>query len=386
MSRPSTQTSLACHAQNMLTTPKCYKPFGQIGRSERHISMIPSKPEHSAQGIRQNWAVVAAFFDSTEARWLDDFIVADDITFTKVPVKQVQKDWHFEKKRITGYRRWVNYYQQARDAFALNPDGIITCFPQLAMCAGLIKRMRRANTPIIAYNYNLGAFQTGMRQKLARFAARGIDRFVVHSPVEIESYADYLGQPPAHFKFIPLQRGEATITRVEQTEDPYLLSMGSAHRDYPTLVAAVEALKIKTIIVTRPDDARTLPQSPFVTYMSNLTPQECKELLAKARMSVTPISNLITASGQITFVDALRLGVPTIATKCPGTEGYIDHMRTGVLVAPFDVEDMTTQIDRMWSDTQWRDQLSAAAKAEARQRFTDEAVAVQLNQLIEEVK
>lgn len=348
-------------------------------------TMTRAQDDASKDRGPQDWAVVADFFESDEARWLDDFITDDTLRFTKIMAAARLVDWHLGKTRVTGYRRWITYFQQARRAFAQDPDGVITCFPQLAMCAGLIKRLRRARTPIIAYHYNLGAFQSGLRQRLARFAARGIDRFVVHSPLEVESYAAYLGQPQERFAFIPLQRGDVALTREEERQEPYLLSMGSAHRDYPTLIKAVDALKIRTLIVTRADDVARLPQSPFVTYKSDLTRLECRQLLAKARMSVTPISNLVTASGQITFVDALRLGVPTIVTRCPGTAGYIDHMRTGVLVEPFDVAEMQEQVERMWNDTEWRADLSAAALAEADARFTDDAVARQLHQLIRDV-
>jgi glycosyltransferase involved in cell wall biosynthesis len=185
------------------------------------------------------------------------------------------------------------------------------------MCVALLKLIFRQKVRIIAYNFNLGALPRGRRQTLARLVAGKIDRFVVHSPLEVGSYAEYLGVPSGKVSFIPLQRGKIDIMRDEDDREPYLLALGSANRDYVTLIAAVDALKIRTVIVTRPDALDALPCSPYVTFMSGLSQTECNELLARARISVTPVANQGTASGQITFLTAMQLGVPVIASRCP---------------------------------------------------------------------
>ncbi len=253
------------------------------------------------------------------------------------------------------------------------------------MCAALLKLILRQRIRIIAYNFNLGALPPGRRQKLARFASRQIDRFVVHSPLEIPRYARYLGVPQDKIRFVPLQRGKIDILRQEDVREPYLLALGSANRDYATLIAAVDELRIRTIIVTRPEAIEALPKSPMVTFLSGLTQRQCNELMAAARISVTPVANQETASGQITFLTAMQMGVPVIATSCPGTIGYVEHDSTGLLVEAGDVAQMKGAIQTLWQNGAKRHDLSERARAEWSNRFSDRAAANSLHRLIREI-
>lgn len=334
------------------------------------------QPDH------QRWVIIAEFFRGQDNQWLDDFIVDERFTFEKVVFSSSNRDWHQGRSKLTPLTKWFRHLRHAHAALRKRPDGIITCFPQLAICAALWKGMSRSKPPIIAYNFNLGELRPGLRQSLARGLASQIDCFVVHSPQEVMRYAEYLGVAQQRIQFVPLQRGKINILRKEDTDTPFILSMGSAHRDYPTLIHAAERLNLPTFIVTRASDIALLPQNPNVTFLSGMSEQECLELLARARICVTPVANMTTASGQVTFINAMQLGVPVVATRCPGTVGYIEHGGDGLLVAPFDVDDMVTAIDRLWQDSTLRMQLAEKARVTAHDRFSDQAAADRLVEII----
>ncbi|MBK4218137.1 glycosyltransferase family 4 protein [Paracoccus caeni] len=331
---------------------------------------------------RFQWAVAAPYFDNPPAKWLDDLITDERLSFEKIFTPRSHMSWHSRKSAVTSSSEWLTHLRQAFQAFRRRPDGVITSFPQLAMCAGLIKKFGRSKPAIIAYNYNLGELRAGRRQKLARLVADQIDIYVVHSPQEVESYAEYLGLPRERFRFVPLQRGQIPLGRQEDSEKPFILAMGSAKRDYPTLLKAVDELGIPTVIVTKAADIQALPASPHVRFLSDLSQMECLELLSRARISVTPLSNLQTASGQITFVNAMQLGVPVIATRSPGTDGYIDHEHDGLLVEAGNVQDLTGQIRRLWNDAHFRDVLGQNALHTAAARFSDKAAAQSLQEMV----
>lgn len=335
----------------------------------------------TAQPTRR-WTVVAAFFGQSNSRWLDDFIDDPSITFRKQPPVKRMENWHFSKASKTPVGAWFRHFKQARAAFADRPDGLVTCFPQLSMAAAAIKAFGRHKPRIIAYNYNLGGFPKGIKQWVSRSFARQIDIFVVHSPSEVRPYAEYLGVEEDRVRFVPLQRGQISEPRREDVDAPFVLSMGSAHRDYPSLIKAVDKIGVPTTIVTRPSDIDALPKSEYVTFLSRLSEAECMALLARARLSVTPVSNLTTASGQITFINAMQMGVPVIATSCPGTEGYITHDKTGRLVPPFDVDTLASEIKTLWDDEEMRQTLAIAATAESLNRFSDQAAANTLSGMI----
>ena len=327
------------------------------------------------------WNVAARFFPSAEAPWLDYFIHDPDLSFPKIAATSGES-WHKSKKTRTSGQQWLSILGQGWRAFQGRPDGIITCFPQLAMTVAILKRLTFRHPRLVAYNFNLGGFPGGLQQRLARFAAQAIDVFIVHSPSEVESYADYLGVPVQRVKFVPLQRGRIRIPRVEDAAAPFILAMGSAGRDYQTLIAAVDTLGLRTIIVTRKDIIETLPKSKHVTFRHGLSEDECLELLATARLSVTPLANLTTASGQVTFINAMMLGVPLIATRCPGTEGYVEARITALLVEPFDQAGMEQAITMLWNDATSRAALAGRAQNFADAHLSDEAAAESLKRLL----
>lgn len=334
------------------------------------------------QKEKHRWLVLASFFNSRDDRWLDDFIEEDDLTFVKVIPPEPARNWHVGNRKLTPIKTWVTHFRHARGAIAAHPDGIITCFPQLAMTAAVWKGLSRRPVRLVAYNFNLGELRPGLPKKLARAFAAQIDIFVVHSLEEVHRYADYLGLSPDRFIFVPLQRGTISIDRNEDLDDPFIVAMGSAHRDYPTLIKAADRLGVPTVIVTREADLAALPKSPHVSFLSNMSEADCLKLMSRARICVTPIANLTTASGQVTFINAMHLGVPVIATRCPGTEGYIEHGLDGLLVNPFDVDDLADAISRVWQDEALRTGLAQNARRTSHDRFSDEVAAGRLLQII----
>lgn len=330
----------------------------------------------------QSWVVAAAFFTQEHNLWLDDFIADPALSFQKIAPPRPTGSWHQRPSQLTSASEWLLHLRHAQRAMRQRPDGIVTCFPQLAMCAALLKKFSRKKPRLIAYNYNLGELLPGRRQRLARFVAREIDRYIVHSPAEIESYSRYLDIPRERLVFAPLHRGAIPIPRDEDTKAPFLVAMGSAHRDYRLLIAAVDRLGIKAIIIARADLIDALPKSPHVTFMSGLSEDECLQIMARARICVTPIKNQKTSSGQVTFIQAMQLGVPTVTTRSPGTDGYFSDEESGILIAPDDLDEMVSAISRLWTDATLRTRIAARARAAALSNLSDEAAAERLRRVI----
>lgn len=328
------------------------------------------------------WCVLADFFSADDVLWLDSYIGNPSLTFHKLAPGSKKETWHTARSMTTGLAKWRRHFRHVQAGFAAKPDGIITCFPQLAMSVGLMKRLRFSRVPVIAHNFNIGILAPGLRQRIARFSAAAIDHFIVHAPSEVAPYAEYLGVPEDRVHFVPLHRPDFGIPRAEDTERPYVLAMGSAQRDYPTMIDALEPLAPRTIIVTREDIIATLPQHDWIEYRHGLSFEECLHLLARARLSVTPVSNMKTASGQVTFINAMRMGVPLVATRCPGTEGYVADGETGYLTEPFDAADMREKIERLWRDADLRDRMAARSKVVADETFSVKAAARQLEELL----
>jgi glycosyltransferase involved in cell wall biosynthesis len=159
--------------------------------------------------------------------------------------------------------------------------------------------------------------------------------------------------------------------------------MGSAARDYRTLIEAVGKLKLKTIIVAAPHATDGLELPTNVQLLSKLSATECHNLAQRARINVVPIANDQTASGQVTVIEAMTLARPVIATRCIGTEDYIKDGETGILVPPRASEPLAEAINRLWNDASARSRLGAKARQYAREHFSDEAVGAHLTRILD---
>lgn len=293
--------------------------------------------------------------------------------------------WHNRSSRVTGYGEWFGYWNQSAEAWEAAQGGIITVFPQLAAIVGLRQRVARKRVPVVAWCFNVGACYPGVKQLLSRSALKDIDRFIVHSRREQVNCSQWLGLPLERFEFVPLQRAEIPVTYKEETTDPFILAMGSAHRDYPTLFEAVNKLGVRTVIVAGQHVLEGLTIPPQVEVRSGLTPQECYRLAQQARVNIVPLFNHETATGQVTIVEAMRMSRPVIATRCIGSEDYIKDGETGFLVEPSSVDDLVQAIDMLWNDHELRNRLGREAGRYAAENLSDEAVGAVLGRILDSV-
>ena len=119
--------------------------------------------------------------------------------------------------------------------------------------------------------------------------------------------------------------------------------------------------------------------------MDNLTLEECKSILSGAELNVVPTVSTLSASGQVTFITSMIMGIPTIATRSIGTVDYIQDWKTGVLVPPADSAALRYAIETLWRDEALRVRLGLAGRNEAEKYFSDQAAGRHLAQVIDKV-
>ncbi len=333
------------------------------------------------------WNVAAPFFHDLrgDSRWIDDFVPSERFQFRKVPVpQQATGSWHNRAGRGTPIAGWRRYWRQA-SAGLRDADGLVTVFPQLAAMAGLQRRLSKRDIPIIAWCFNVGAFPGGIKRAVAQAALGRIDRFVVHSSFEVGMLARFLSISEERVCFVPLQRAAIPVAAEECRDAPFIVAMGSANRDYPTLVEAarITGLPVTIIASSRLITGLDLPAN--VTARSGLSPEECRVLAQQARFSIVPLTNAREASGQVTVIEAMRMNRAVIATASTGTADYIEHDRTGLLVPPGNAEILAAAMRRLWDDEVVRVRLATAASAFAQSHLSDEAAGIALGRILQEV-
>jgi glycosyltransferase involved in cell wall biosynthesis len=262
---------------------------------------------------------------------------------------------------------------------------VVTVFPRLALAVGIRQRLGLEHKPIVAWCFNLGALHGGLRRSVARSALAHVDRIVVHSRAETIRYAEWLDLPRERFRFAPLQRALIPIVEHEDEQLPFVLAMGSARRDYATFFEAVRRSKLPTLVVAGQHALAGLEIPANVEVRSSLSADECRRLAQRARVNVVPVHNEDTASGQVTLVEAMRMGRAVVATRCMGSEDYVEQGATGLLVEARSVEDLQCAIERLWEDASLRQRLGRNAARFTAEHCSDEAAGAALACVLDEL-
>lgn len=332
------------------------------------------------------WLIATPFTRQPGDHWLERFVPdsADRPTFECVAAPYA----HDRSRSFTGVDGWRDYWRHGAATWHAamkepGPTGIVTAFPQLPAVIGMRKRFTGRRLPLVAWTFNLGGLPGGMKRFAAQQAFAAIDRFVVHSRAEVAAYSQWMAVPRERFEFVRLQRATEAIDVEEDEEQPFLLSMGSAHRDYRLLFDAVARLNVRTIVVAGPHAVAGLHVPDQVQVRSGLSAAECNRLVQRARVSVVPIANRHTASGQVTLLDAMMFGRPVIATDCLATEDYATDGVDAMLVPPGNLDALVRVIDAAWSDARLRRRLGAAARRTAIEKFSDEAIGIEFARVLQ---
>ncbi len=311
-----------------------------------------------------HWKLVTSFLLTKDQPWIHGEVQSPNHSFDIITADYA----HDRSRKNTSGREWLDYFGQAMRAWVAawrspqRPVGFITAFPPLAVCVGLVKRLTGSKAPIVAWAFNLSRKYEGRKRKLAAFALARVNIFVVFSRREITTYSDMLALPRDRFVYVPFTEEMVAPEFAEDDADPFILAMGTANRDYATMVEAVSDLGLRTVIIAGPRaiDAASVP--PNVTVLSGLTLAACHALCQKARINVVPLDTDDTASGQVTVRYAMMFGKAVIATTSIGTEDYIEDGVTGLLVPPRDAPAMAAAIKALWNNTAERHAMGQAAR------------------------
>ena len=336
---------------------------------------------------RKRISILAPFLTDPRDIWIDSFCNRPDFEFTKelLPARD-RKSWHERRGTRTPIAQWLSFFKYARASLKTKPDCIITCFPQLALAAAALSSFgQNSAAPLIAWHFNIGSISNEWKGYFAGRILRRVDRFVVHARSEIKDYAEWLGLDEKYFCFVPLQRADFDNVKPSPIEKPYIVSMGSANRDYETLVEAVRGTGIKTVIIGKRAIIDSMPEYPDLLKLTNLTAEECRNILGGAEMNIVPISSTPTAAGQVTFITSMSMGIPTIATRCVGSVDYIQDWKTGILVEPGDTAALRQTIETLWRDQAQRLRIGEAGRNYAHEHLSDQAAGRHLAEIIDDV-
>ena len=331
------------------------------------------------------WIIAAPFITTAEDRWLGAFVPGSKHGFTTLPTDEIVRSGP-----QTSARGWKGHFSHAWRALKLarrQPGtGLITVFPQLAIAAGLLAMLPGRRVRIIAWTFNIGTLPRGLKRILSILALRRVDAVIVHALSEVEDYSRHFCVPPERVVFVPLQRIIPDVGEATESTPPYAISLGSANRDYRLLFEALKIFPVRTIVVASEAAIAGLEVPPCVEVMSGLSLDKCHQLLTSARLSIIPVANPKTASGQVTLLNSMGLGRATIITRCPGSLDYVIDGETARLVQPGDAVELSQALRQLWEDTVLRDRLGRGGRDHVARNYSDAAIGRLMGQVCDAVE
>jgi glycosyltransferase involved in cell wall biosynthesis len=266
----------------------------------------------------------------------------------------------------------------ARDLWWGDFDGILAEGGYEAFAFALFKRLffRRGTRLFVNMVYFHRPPEGPLRRLI--FAARmsilraGVDRFLVLSSDEVESYHEVLGIERHKLQMTPYKyNAEGYLGGLEATEGDFLYSGGDSIRDYETLFEAVRPLPVRARILTHLKfPAGSVPENVEIVDDLN-TSEEYFEPCARSMFAVVPIlDEHLRSSGQSTYLGAMAMGKAVIVSDTPGVRDLIEDGTTGLLCRPGDVLDLRAAIERLLLDGDLRRRIGAQARRAVLGRYT----------------
>lgn len=223
------------------------------------------------------------------------------------------------------------------------------------------------NTRIVCVDF-LMPRTTGLL-RLVQSGLQGIDGFVCIRTGDIGTLWERFHVPASRCEFAPFPSNRE-VMRIRTQEEGYVYSAGWAHRDWPTLVAALEGLPYRAILssggsVEVPEAARER-----IVVLSQRSPDEGRQLMARASLIVLPLKETDLPSGPLVMLDAMAMGKAVIVTNVNGSRDYGIDGRTALFVPPGDREALAAAIESLMSDEALRNRLGLDGREDVCRRFT----------------
>jgi glycosyltransferase involved in cell wall biosynthesis len=205
---------------------------------------------------------------------------------------------------------------------------------------------------------------------LGRLAMPGIDHITVPTISEIEYYSKLLNIPRDKITFSSLGWYDmaSTLDISERETGDYIFAGGRSGRDYRTLFEAMSGLDAQLIVNARKFNVQGLDCPPNVTIHGFMPLREYYARVARAQFVVLPLQDTPYAVGLGHIVQTMSAGKALIATRTASTVDYIEDGQTGILVAPYDAQEMRSAVTYLLTHPE----KAKAMGQKARQRYEEE--------------
>ncbi|MGI4952964.1 MAG: glycosyltransferase family 4 protein [Janthinobacterium lividum] len=256
-----------------------------------------------------------------------------------------------------------------------SPDAVVISSDVEALVFALVRRWpgaAQARIVFIPFIFTSRASGAVNRLRLLyyRFVMRRVSLAICHSAPEVPRYERMFAGCGTEFVFVrwgahvhPASHVLAHGGPLPAEERPVVASAGRSGRDYPTLVAAMDGLPCRTVIVCNDTASLAgLAEGPALEVLRNCFGTDYLWQLLRAAVVVVPLKVGDISAGQMVFIQAMALGRPLVVTATPTVGDYLVDGVNALLVPLGDVAALRAAVERLLHDPA----LAAALGRQAR--------------------
>ncbi len=212
-------------------------------------------------------------------------------------------------------------------------DAVLTDGEHIGIPLALLLKLFRSRTAHVTIGHRLS---TPKKRLFFRWLAAHshIQRIAVHSSLQRELAIRELGVPAERVSLVPYQVDPGFWHPCPEVEEERLIaSAGLEHRDYPTLLHAVDGLDARVVIGaashwSRQRNTAVGSDLPANVEVGSFDYSALREVYARASVVVVPLYDVDFQAGVTTILEAMAMGKAVVVTHTQGQVDVVEDRRS----------------------------------------------------------
>ena len=209
------------------------------------------------------------------------------------------------------------------------------------------------------------------------FFGPGLNRSLAKAHVltlsEIDYYSNLYRVPAERFSFVPWPLHSKSKEEAEnhdfkpavKLDEQYVMVSGLLNVDWETIFSAAEKSKWQLLAVCvekQLDEVKRLNKNGKAVILNDISKEDHDHYVKGATVYALCLKESAVSVGQIRLMTSIDNGVPVVATKVPGLDGYAINGINAIMVAPNDAAEFKIAIDKLMTNQELRSKLIGSAK------------------------
>jgi len=272
-------------------------------------------------------------------------------------------------------------------------DLIVAVTSPWIFALNVLRRLAIVNTPFVGIAFGPFRAPKGAKGHAAALVRRALFRgatVIFTGEADRENYLAHIGGRRDDTRLMYFGVDENFWRPDRAAAGDYVFAIGSAFRDYGTLLAAWRDCRTKLKIVAAnleappgtPDNVEIISG---IWHSSDLSDSDIRALFQGARYVITPLHDTSRPAGQSATLQAMACGKAVILSKISGLwdPQTMVHLENCYLVTPGDVAALRSAIDYFESRPDEAARIGANARATVEQHYTTAIFTHQLEDFAE---